>query len=141
MSNARFFIDTNIFVYCFDNSNPYKKSKALEIISNALESRNGVISYQVVQEFINIATRKFPSTFKEDDLRDFTNGILYYLWEVYPDKELFDEAQTIRLRYGFSFYDSLIMASALQSGCSYLYSEDLQSGQKIRQMTIINPFI
>lgn len=141
MSKSRFFIDTNIFVYSFDNSNPEKKSKALEIISNAMETRNGVISYQVIQEFLNIATRKFPSTFRAEDLRDFTNGVLYYLWEVYPDKELFDEAQSIKHRYGFSFSDSLIVASALQSGCTYLYSEDFQSGQKIKQLTIINPFI
>jgi len=140
MSKSRYFIDTNIFVYCFDNSNSDKKTKALGIISNAMETRNGVISYQVIQEFLNVATRKFPRTFSAEDLRDFTNGVLYYLWEVYPNKELFDEAQSIRHRYGFSFYDSLIVASALQSGCTTLFSEDLQTGQKIKQLTIVNPF-
>jgi len=140
MSKSRYFIDTNIFVYCFDNSNQDKKSKALELISNAMETRNGVISYQVIQEFLNVGTRKFSSAFNAEDLRDFTNGVLYYLWEVYPDKELFDEAQYIRQRYGFSFYDSLIIASAIQSGCTTLFSEDLQTGQKIKQLTIINPF-
>ena len=55
----RFFIDTNIFVYTFDHVNNNKKAIARSLIQNALSSGEGVISYQVIQEFLNVATRKF----------------------------------------------------------------------------------
>ncbi len=55
----KYFIDTNIFVYCFDEQKPDKKSRALSLISDALQTGNGIISTQVIQEFLNVATRKF----------------------------------------------------------------------------------
>jgi predicted nucleic acid-binding protein len=140
MQTQRFFIDTNIIVYAFENNDPMKQKRARDLIEEALENGNGVISYQVVQEFVNLATRKFSGKIKPEDLRDFLAAVLFTLLEVYPSKDLFNDALYVHERYGYSFYDSLIIAGALNAGCTILYSEDLQHDQKIRNMIIQNPF-
>jgi len=63
----KYFIDTNIFIYSFDTENPQKNDIAKKLIANALENGTGIISYQVIQEFLNVATQKFikPLTFKD----------------------------------------------------------------------------
>ena len=63
------------------------------------------------------------------------------LWQVNPTAALYQSAITLQGRYGFSFYDSLIVAAALEGGCTRLYSEDLQHGQQIQRLTILNPFV
>ncbi len=57
--SVKYFIDTNIFVYCFDDRQPDKKVRALGLIADALQTGNGMISWQVIQEFLNVSTRKF----------------------------------------------------------------------------------
>ena len=138
---SRFFLDTNIFVYNHDSRDLNKRMIATKLIESALDNQSGVISSQVIQEFINIATRKFEVKFQSDDLQDYVQSILYHLWEVSPTQILFDEALYISDRYKYTFYDSLIIAAALTSGCDILYSEDLQHGQKIQNLQIINPFL
>jgi len=140
MKSPRYFIDTNIIVYCFDKRDPAKQDAARNLVADALESGTGVISYQVVQEFINLATRRFATQFKPEDLQDFLSDVLFLLLDAYPSKDLYLDALQIHHRYGYSNYDSLIIASALSSGCAVLYSEDLQHGHKIRNMVIKNPF-
>ena len=62
------------------------------------------------------------------------------LWTVNPSRELYERGLALRDRYGFSFYDSMIVAGALEAGCVRLYSEDLQHGQRIQSLTIEDPF-
>jgi predicted nucleic acid-binding protein len=135
---GKFFLDTNIFVYSFF-STP-KKEKALELIK-AAHVKNGCISYQVIQEFLNVALRKFDRPIKYNDLQLYLNKILLPICEVFPSERLFSEAIDVSERWNYSFFDSLIIASALESQCTILYSEDMQNGQKIRDMMIVNPFI
>ena len=71
---------------------------------------------------------------------EFMDDILRPLWQINPSPELYLRTLGLRERYGFSFYDSLIVAAALQAGCTRLYSEDMQHGQQIRGLTIQNPF-
>jgi len=59
--NGKFFIDTNIFVFTFDSSNREKQKLSKEIVAQALEDSTGIISYQVIQEFLNVSTKKFKS--------------------------------------------------------------------------------
>ena len=66
--------------------------------------------------------------------------ILLPLWHIYPTEELYRTGLRIQVRYGFSFYDSLMVAAALEAGCATLYSEDMQDGQRIEGLTIRNPF-
>jgi len=66
--------------------------------------------------------------------------VLLPLWRIMPSQALYQSALDLHARYQFSFYDSLIIAAALAAGCTRLYSEDLQHGQRIEGLTIENPF-
>lgn len=135
---GKFFLDTNVFVYSFDHSK--KREIALELIKRA-HTRNGCISYQVIQEFINVALKKFERPVRHPDLQQYLQKILFPVCEVFPSEKLYTEALDISERWKYSFFDSLIIASALEAQCNILYSEDLQHNQKIRNMIIVNPFI
>ena len=137
----RFFLDTNIIVYSFDKSNPTKQKRASELIEKGLKGHNGCISYQVVQEFANVATRKFAVPMSHDDCRQFIEMFLSPMWEVYASRDLVKSALDIAERWQYSFFDALIIASALEASCHILYSEDLQHRQKIYQLRIIDPFV
>lgn len=137
----KFFIDTNIFIYSFDFSNKSKQEKATLLITQALEHHNGIISWQVVQEFLNVATNKFKTTIKPNDAVLYLQNVLSPLCEVFPNIALYEQTLKINSRFSFSFYDSLIIAAALEAECTILYSEDLQHEQKISQLKIMNPFI
>ncbi len=136
----RFFLDTNIIVYSFDERNPSKQMRARELIEMGLKRHNGCISYQVVQEFANVATSKFAVPMSHEDCRHFIDMFLVPMWEVYSSRELISSALDIAERWQYSFYDSLIIAAALDASCDVLYSEDLQHRQKIYQLQIIDPF-
>ncbi|TVQ72945.1 MAG: PIN domain-containing protein [Balneolaceae bacterium] len=136
----RFFLDTNIIIYSFDDGNPAKQKVARELIEKGLEGHNGCISYQVVQEFANVATRKFAVPMSHDDCRHFIEIILSPMWEVYASRDLVSSALDLAERWQYSFYDALIIAAALEASCNILYSEDLQHRQKIYQLQIIDPF-
>lgn len=137
----KYFIDTNIFIYSFDTENPQKNDIAKKLIANALENGTGIISYQVIQEFLNVATQKFkkPLTFK--DAQRYLNVVLEPLCEVFSSTELFHKALEIMDRWRFPFYDSLIISAALQADCVTLYTENMQHNQAIRNIAIKNPFI
>ena len=132
------FLDTNVLVYSVDARFPEKMERALELVGNSLTNGSGCISYQVVQETLNVLTGKVGMS--DDGIRRLLNEILVPLWQVYPTASLYQGAISLRGRYGFSFYDSLIVAAALEAGCTRLYSEDLQHGQQIQRLTIMNPF-
>lgn len=134
------FLDTNIIVYSFDDEDARKKEIAQTLISDGIEYQNTSISYQVVQEFINVSTRKFQEPLTTTDCKIFVENILHPIWHVYPSKELIFSALNIAEKLKYSFYDSLIIASAQEVSASVLYSEDLQNGHKIGSLHIVNPF-
>lgn len=137
---GKFFIDTNIIIYSFDNNNTLKMEKARKIISEALSSSNGIISFQVIQEFINIATGKFKKKLSLSDTREYLTEVLLPICEIFPGNEFYMNALEIKERTGYSFYDSMIIQAALESRCNILYSEDLQDGFKLFELMIRNPF-
>ncbi|MBN1999548.1 PIN domain-containing protein [candidate division KSB1 bacterium] len=139
--NDNFFLDTNIFVYAFDDTNTVKQQKSNQLIKTALTDQVGCISYQVIQEFVNVSTRKFTVPLSIPDCRRYFEKVLMPLCRIFTSIELFHDGLDIMQRWQYSFYDSLIIAAALQAGCSNLYSEDLQHGQKIKSLVISNPFI
>ena len=140
MTAKRYFLDTNIIVYSFDAQNPDKQQRARQLIHDALTQNCGCISYQVVQEFCNVATRKFATPMSEQDCREYLAQVLMPLCEVYPGSEFYRQALVIQERWKYSFYDSLIINAANLAGCQILYSEDLQHGQQILGTSIQNPF-
>ena len=141
MSAGKYFLDTNIFVYSFDEKAPReKREKARFLIRSALEQQEGVVSFQVVQEFLNTATRKLPHILTSEDAGDYLRAVLMPLCTVYPEEELYREALNIHYKTKIFFYDSLIVASAISTGCKTLYSEDLQHGRALSGLHIRNPF-
>lgn len=138
--SAEFFLDTNILVYTFDAARPAKQAKARELVENALEHQTGVISYQVVQEMLNVATRKFARPLGPQKAQRYLTEVLEPLCAVFASIDLYGKALALQERWRYSLYDCLIIASALQAGCRTLYSEDLQHGQSIETLTIIDPF-
>jgi len=137
----KYFLDTNIFIYSFDRSNIEKSLKAQSIISQCIDTGNGFISTQVIQEFVNVATKKFSTPMKAKDLKMYMNEVLFPLCSIFPTFDLLNKSLEIHDRFKFSYYDSMIIAAAIQSDANVLLSEDLKSSQKIERVTILNPFI
>lgn len=132
------FLDSNIFLYTFDDVALQKQELADDLIRRVLRDRSGIISYQVAQEVLNVLTRKLSMS--AGDAARYLAGTLEPLWRIQPSAALMQSGLSIQARYQFGFYDSLIVAAALAAGCSRLYSEDLQHGQAIQGLTIENPF-
>src|SRR5881396_1360790 len=120
------FLDSNVFVYLLDAANPQKSATARRLVAEALGSKDGRISFQVIQETLSVLTRKFQRTVTRDDVRQMLDQVLVPLWRVMPTQGLYERALDIQARYGYAFYDSLIVAAALSAGCTRLLSEDLQ---------------
>ena len=139
--NDKFFLDTNIFISSFDKSNADKQKKAHELISRALNQFAGCISFQVIQEFLNVATQKFEIPLKKQHCDKYLTTVLEPLCDVFSSIELYKAALEIQQGWKYSFCDSLIISAALQSNCSILYTEDLQHGQIVHNLKIVNPFI
>ncbi len=135
------FIDTNIFVYSFDQTDLAKQARAQALIGSALAHQSACISYQVMQEFLNVATRKFKNKLSGPDAKKYLTLVLQPLCKIYPDAALFSAALDIADRWQYSFYDSLILAAANRAGVNIVYSEDLQHGQTIGRVRIVNPFV
>jgi predicted nucleic acid-binding protein len=137
-----FFLDTNIFVYALLASEPLKRQRALQLVEQALGSRMGCISYQVIQEFANVATRKFAQRFTNDQCKQFIGAAMQPLNRVPSSPALLEAALDLQAETRYSFYDSLVLAAALQAGAAVLYSEDLQHNQLVGgTLRVVNPFL
>ena len=135
------FIDTNIFVYQLERIDTYKAAIAEQLIQDGIANETACISFQVVQECLNTAVRKAEMPITEEEMRTYLESVLAPLLRVLPSVRLYRSSLDVHSRYQFSFYDSLIVASALEAGCIRLYSEDLRHGQQIERLTILNPFL
>ncbi len=139
--SASFFLDTNILAYAFTRQSPDKRKRALQLMELGLNTGAGTISFQVAQEFLNLSQRKLTPPMTLGEAQVFLHEVLAPLCRVFPSMTLLSSALEIRDRYKFHFYDSLIVAAALEAGCERLYSEDLQHGQQTAQLRIENPFV
>ena len=137
---GKFFLDTNILVYTFDKEHPEKQKISRKLVREALTSNKGIISYQVIQEFINVSLQKFLVPLQPNDCKDYIDNFLYPLCEIFPSNELFKEAIDIKSEIKLSYFDSLIVASAIKGNCHILYTEDMNDGQMIKGLKITNPF-
>jgi predicted nucleic acid-binding protein len=137
---GRFFIDTNVFVYTFDDTATVRREKARALVEMGLTTGLGTVSYQVVQEFMNVATSKFAVPFTPADARLYLERVFAPMWRVSPSASLYAQALDIQSSSGYGFCDSLIVASALAAGCGTLYSEDLQHGRRFGALTVVDPF-
>lgn len=138
--SGRFFLDTNIFVYTFDGRAPAKARRALQLVRQAAETGNGVISYQVVQEFFNVALRRFTQPMNVADAEQYLITVLKPLIAIHSSPALYLKAIDLTSAGRFSWFDSLIVSAALQAKCDTLFTEDLQHGRTIEGLSIENPF-
>lgn len=138
--NGRYFLDTNVFVYAFSSLEDGRSVRANALITRALTSEEYIVSYQVIQEFISVVTKKPAPGWARDDLRRYLREVLSPMLKVHSSMALFESAVELQRSAKISWYDSLIVAAALQSECDVLYTEDLQHGQRFGQMVIENPF-
>ena len=132
---GRIFIDSNLWVYLYSD-----RDKG-NIVRNIIEDYfiDIVLSAQVLGEFFNVLTRKIMRTKKE--AREIISDLAMNFEVIEIDKSLVLEAMEISIRYKYSYWDSLIVAAALGTGCSMLYTEDLHDGQIINgRLKIVNPF-
>lgn len=131
--NAKPFLDTNILIYAFASNDP--RSDAAETLLAA----GGIISIQVLNEYVNVSRRKLAREWAE--IEDVLGVLRRLLDPPIPlTIELHEAALRLARDRGFAFYDSLIVAAAQHAGCQVLYSEDMQDGQTIQGLTIRNPF-
>jgi predicted nucleic acid-binding protein len=141
MSAARHFLDTNIFVYTFDLEAPDKARRADGLVSEALATGAGIISYQVAQEFVALARKPFQTPMNFEQIERYWHTTLRPLLAVHSSPGLFIRALDLARRDQLSWYDSLIVAAAIQGGCQVLYSEDMQHGRRFGDLVIQNPFL
>jgi|ERR1700722_1168391 predicted nucleic acid-binding protein len=137
----KYFIDTNIFVYSLDTDEPEKASVAEKLITAGASTGLGAISYQVVQEFFNVGLRGFRAKLTASELESYFFRVLLPLMKVPSSAALFLDALGLQSRNQLAWYDSLIVAAALQCGCKILYSEDLQDGRRFGDLVVRNPFL
>ena len=135
------FIDTNLFIYQLEASYERRAATADRIISRGIETRNACISFQVVQDCLTTVLRTAEIPLSTDETKQYLDNVLAPLYRVPASLSLYRRALDLQVRYRYGFYDSLIIAAALDAGCTLLYSEDLQDGQRIEGLTIENPFV
>lgn len=133
----RSFLDSNILIYTDDHDMPEKQIVAIKLFEKLRLSGQGVLSTQVLQEYFSAVTRKLkvPAKIAYEKIRLFAR-----LQLVCVDSDIILEAIKLHIQYQFSFWDALIVQSALVSGCSTLFTEDLQHQQYVKGLQIINPF-
>jgi predicted nucleic acid-binding protein len=139
MPEGKMFIDTNILIYAFDVSAGKKHQVASHILSDLWNSGLGVLSTQVLQEFYVNVVQKIQKPIDQKMAKTIIRDLLKWQVVVNNGDSILD-AIDISDKYGYSFWDSLIIEAALTGGVSVLLSEDLQHGQAISGVTISNPF-
>lgn len=127
------FFDTSVLIYVLEQNDPRAA------IAEALLAGGGQISVQVLNELAAVAQRKLGLSWKET--LDVLSAIRELCEEPLPlTISTHEQALSVAQRYRYHIYDSLVIAAALECGCSVLYSEDMQDGQRIGSLRIRNPF-
>lgn len=138
--SANLFLDTNVLVYAFDKKSVEKQKRARDILANCGDGA-WVISWQVIQEFTSVALHRFAEPMRTDELSQLLRILLWPACEVLPSEALHQQALSLHLATQYRYYDCLILAAAIASGATTLYSEDLQHGRIVGGVDIINPFL
>ena len=133
------FVDTNVLVYLRDASERTKQKRAEQWITRLWKKRSGRLSAQVLSEYYVTVTVKLDPGLTPDRARQDIRDLL--AWRPIPlDANVFEGAWVVQDRFGFSWWDALIVAAARASGCKYLLTEDLQEGQDLDGIEVISPF-
>lgn len=133
--NSLFFVDSNILLYSLDESDKRK-----QLISEKLLDANPCICSQNISEFVNVITRRWK--YSKADTALVLSAILKVCKLIHTPKHTLQHAIKLIDQYDFQIFDAIIVASALEAGCTTLYTEDMQHGLVVdKQLTINNPFL
>jgi len=136
--NDRTFVDTNVFVYAVDEAEPAKRDIAERVLASG-EYGELVLSTQILSEFYVTVTRKLDGRISETEALEGLDRLSLY--PVIPvDTALVKRAVEISRSSQLSYWDGLIVATAAQAGCGRLLTEDLNDGQEINSVRVVNPF-
>ena len=136
----RTFVDTKILVYAHDLDAGKKRGLAKQVITELWENRSGVLSTQVIQEFYVTLTRKIPAPLKKSTVIRIIKSFLN--WEiVINDAPTILQACEIEETYNLSFWDALIVSAAYSRNVTTILTEDLNHGQRVEGILIVNPFM
>ena len=133
-----FFFDTNILVYLFDRAESVKQAQAQDLVTVHMTARNMVLSTQVLQELYVTLTRK-----KQLGAADALEVVTTFAQEriVPASADLVLRGLALSHASQISAWDALIVQSALDAGCTTLYSEDFQNGMRFDDLVVVNPFV
>ena len=133
------FVDTNILIYAYDSDAGSRHSKALSTVQDLWESKKGILSTQVFQEFYVNVTKKIPTPLSPTIARGIIEN--YFAWQVqliHPATILL--ASEFQERHRLSYWDAMIVAAAYEGNANVILTEDLNHGQDIEGIQIVNPF-
>ncbi len=137
--NALEFLDSNVLLYAYDDSNRQKQRVARELLGKAVTG-GAVISTQVLAEFTaTLLKKKMSPPTRPEDVAAVLDS-LPPIRVILPDREIVRRAVDARIQYGVHLYDGMILAAAERAGCSRIWSEDLNPGQEYFGIRIENPF-
>lgn len=132
------FVDSNILVYAYDRDAGIRRDKARQLCERLWQDRSGCLSVQVLQEFYVTVTRKLRTPVAKARARELVRA--HANWVVSPTtSETVIRATELSESAEIGFWDALIVAAAEQSGAETLYSEDLNDGQVIAGVRVVNP--
>lgn len=135
---ALVFVDSNVFLYAVDTADLRKQKAARDWVDELWKSHRGRLSFQVLGEFYVNAVRRQPQA--RDEARAEVRDLL--AWNpVVTDAAVIELGWKIQDRYRLSYWDALVVAAAKASSCRYLLTEDLQAGQKLEGIEVVNPFL
>ena len=138
--SALVFVDTNVLLYSYDDRDKGKQARSREWLTWCWRANSGRISTQVLNELYNNAITKFRNSVTVHQARTEVRRLR--LWQPpHLDTYTVDGAWDLQDRYALSYWDALILSSAHQQGCSHLLTEDLQHGQQMDAVKVINPFL
>jgi predicted nucleic acid-binding protein len=133
--SARVFLDTNVLIYAYSHDDLVKKAQALV----AMQVPDAWLSTQTLIEFANVYARKLKTPWPDVEATLAELSTDFAVYQTTP--ATITHATRLAHRYGFSWFDALIVAAALECGCETLYSEDLNAGQLIEgTLQVVNPF-
>lgn len=135
---TKVFLDTNILVYANDNRDLAKQSRAIEVVTECMRQRTGVVSTQVLQEYAVVALEKLNQDL-DVVLRQLL--LLESLEVVQITPELVRRGLENQSRYRISYWDAAVIAAAEHANCNLILSEDLAAGALYGTVRVENPFV
>jgi predicted nucleic acid-binding protein len=133
------FVDTNIFIYAYSDDDLLKHNAAKNLLQNDLLENNVIVSVQILNEFYSVMSK---SKLPHQDIAHFIKEITKQTYVKPIAMGTVELCLEIKKKYHYSWWDSLVLASALENDCKIIYSEDMQHGQIIENtLEIVNPFV